>query len=288
MGRSRITFNSFVSPQRLCGSPLTSQFSYGQPRPLKLQRKASQVEILSATMHMNWLLLLVSIVLISGEAAATDVLRKEEQSKLLHANTVVKTTRVLTSDEEARDINTGFSTDDEEKTNVKGLSKLADLDKATWKLRKMDMKLSNKVWIRGGKDPDDMLKYFRLGLAGAKIDENKKVIQWFRFVKDYRNAKGQHWFPDYTIYEVLATKTRASESKLAELFAALTHIPDVKNLAGIMQNYQFRLWVSRKETPTTVAAKFGIPFRAPVGTERDSRIDILDAFTKVFNAVDSK
>ncbi|ETK72838.1 hypothetical protein L915_20156, partial [Phytophthora nicotianae] len=116
-----------------------------QPRPLELQRKASQVEILSATMHMNWLLLLVSIVLISGEAAATDVLRKEEQSKLLHANTVVKTTRVLTSDEEARDINTGFSTDDEEKTNVKGLSKLADLDKATWKLRKMDMKLSNKL-----------------------------------------------------------------------------------------------------------------------------------------------
>lgn len=73
------------------------------------------------------------------------------------------------------------------------------------------------------------------------------------------------------------------ESELATLFQSLKQIPDVKNLAETMQNYQFRLWISQREKPDNIAAVLGIPNGTPIKTEADSRYEILKDFTAMFN-----
>lgn len=171
---------------------------------------------------------------------------------------------------------------DEERAGAQELSKLAQLDKTTWKLRKVDMKLSNKIWISWGKDPDYIFKYLKLIKTGEKIDETKKVIQWFRFVKDYRSAKGEGWFPDYRIYTLLLKA--AQESNLATLFQSLKQIPDVKSLAETMQKYQFKRWIDLGNNPVSIVKLLGIPNRARLATEHDSRYDILMKFTKMYQA----
>ncbi|KAG2910204.1 hypothetical protein PC116_g15418 [Phytophthora cactorum] len=110
------------------------------------------------------------------------------------------------------------------------------------------MKLSNKLWIHWGKNPNDVFQYLKISKAGAKLDESKKFIQWFRFVKDYRDKKGARWFLDYEIYRSLLKV--APEAKIATALQSLKDIKDLKNLAEIVQNYQFKLWVGRKDPRT--------------------------------------
>ncbi|KAG2952493.1 hypothetical protein PC118_g25076 [Phytophthora cactorum] len=138
------------------------------------------------------------------------------------------------------------------------------------------MKLSNKLWIHWGKNPNDVFQYLKISKAGAKLDESKKFIQWFRFVKDYRDKKGAHWFVDYEIYHSLLKV--APEAKIATILQSLKDIKDLKNLAEIVQNYQFKLWVGRKETPDSIASLFGIQNRGPMGAERDPSARALQMF----------
>ncbi|OWZ02125.1 Avirulence (Avh) protein [Phytophthora megakarya] len=149
------------------------------------------------------------------------------------------------------------SIDDETENEERaGPSKLLDIDKKTWSIVKFD----NKV-------------------AGGNIDEKRKIIHWFRFARDYRAAQGTHWLPDSKIYSILSG---TSEAKRALLFQSLKEIPDVKDLATIMQNYQFKLWISRGEIPGTVAKKLGIPKSKPLNTEVNPSYEILEDFTKEF------
>ncbi|OWZ15052.1 Avirulence (Avh) protein [Phytophthora megakarya] len=158
-------------------------------------------------------------------------------------------------------------------------SKLLDIDKKTWSMVKFDNKLSNKIWAAAGKNPEKLFKYFRLDRAGENIDEKRKIIHWFRFARDYRAAKGIHWLPDYKIYSILSG---TSEAKRALLFQSLKEIPDVKDLATIMQNYQFKLWIDRGEIPGTVATMMRIPKSKPLNTEFNPSYKILEDFTKEF------
>ncbi|OWZ20319.1 Avirulence (Avh) protein [Phytophthora megakarya] len=139
-----------------------------------------------------------------------------------------------------------------------GVSKLLDIDKKTWSIVKFDNKWSSKLWAAMGKTPKGLFKHFRLDGAGEKIDEKRKIIQWFRYAQDYRVAKGTYWLPDFEIYSILSG---TSEAKRALLFQSLKEIPDLKDLATIMQNYQFKLWIDRGESPRTVAKMLGFPKR---------------------------
>ncbi|OWZ24261.1 Avirulence (Avh) protein [Phytophthora megakarya] len=158
-------------------------------------------------------------------------------------------------------------------------SKLLDIDKKTWSIVKFDNKLSSKIWAAAGKNPEKLFKYFRLDRAGENIDEKRKIIHWFRFARDYRAAKGIHWLPDYKIYSILSG---TSEAKRALLFQSLKEIPDVKDLAAIMQNYQFKFWIDRGETPDTVAKMLRIPKSKPLNTEFNPSYKILEDFAKEF------
>ncbi|POM58647.1 Avirulence protein (Avh) [Phytophthora palmivora] len=175
------------------------------------------------------------------------------------------------------------SVNDEERMNVPGVSKLADLDREIWKARKLDMHLSNILWVATGKSPQSMFTFFHLDKIGDKIDETTKVIQWFRFAKKYRATNGNHWLPDREIYTILG-KSKASETKLAMLFESLQHIPDLNNLATTMKTFQLNMWINRGHTPDSVATLLGISKRGPLKTEFDPRFTILDDFTKAFKA----
>ncbi|POM71425.1 Avirulence protein (Avh) [Phytophthora palmivora] len=149
------------------------------------------------------------------------------------------------------------SSNNEDRVNVQGVSKLADLDKATWKLRKMDMSLANKFWVKTEWDPLWLFKHFRLDRAGEKIDEKKRIIQWFWYATEYRMANGIRKLPGAEIYSILG-QSGASEAKLAVLFQSLRDIPRVKALAETMQKYQFQLWKDQGNNPITVAKLLGI------------------------------
>lgn len=99
-------------------------------------------------------------------------------------------------DERANDLTAG----DETRTNVLAVSKLADLDKKTSRFRKWDIKVAHKLAIVLNTSPKWTFKFFCLDRARKKIGENKRIIQWFRYVQSYRAAKGEHWFPDYDIF----------------------------------------------------------------------------------------
>ncbi|KAG3141129.1 hypothetical protein PI126_g15644 [Phytophthora idaei] len=81
---------------------------------------------------------------------------------------------------------------------------------------------------------------------------------------------------DYEIYHSLLEV--APEAKIATALQSLIDIKDLKNLAEIVQNYQFKLWVGRKETPDSIASLFGIQNRGPMGTERDPSAGALQMF----------
>ncbi|OWY99084.1 Avirulence (Avh) protein [Phytophthora megakarya] len=168
---------------------------------------------------------------------------------------------------------------DEERVNAQSVSKLLDIDKKTLSFVKFDNKLSNKMWAAIGKNPEKLFKTFHLDRAGENIDEKRKIIHWFRFARDYRAAQGTHWLPDYKIYSILSG---TSEAKRALLFQSLKEILDVKDLATIMQHYQFKLWIGRGETSGTVAKIMGIPNRKPLNTEFNPSYKVLEDFTKEF------
>ncbi|OWZ24258.1 Avirulence (Avh) protein [Phytophthora megakarya] len=81
---------------------------------------------------------------------------------------------------------------------------------------------------------------------------------------------------------VLTILSGTSEAKRTLLFQSLKEIPDVKDLATIMQNYQFKLWIDRGEIPDTVAKMMRIPKSKPLNTEFNPSYKILEDFTKEF------
>nr|AEK81191.1 Avh334 [Phytophthora sojae] len=101
--------------------------------------------------------------------------------------------------------------------NSEWVSRLAQADRKVPKLRKLDMKLSQWLWIRDGKTPEELFYTFsNLYNTWAKIESNKKTVQWFRFVEAYRAKWGTGRFVDQDIYRLLSTKVR--EDKLAIVF----------------------------------------------------------------------
>ncbi|EGZ09502.1 hypothetical protein PHYSODRAFT_288434 [Phytophthora sojae] len=181
----------------------------------------------------------------------------------------------------------GLPADDEERgANAGWVSRLADIDRKTWKMRKLDMKLAEKTWISIGWDPVEIFKYFNRFNAWANIENSKRTIQWFRFTKAYRAKKGVGSFPDYEIYHLLRSKV--PEEKLALALESLKQIPDVKNLAETVQNYQLKLWVDRKETRTSIAKLLGIPHSPTMVTERGPKDEILSHFSNILLGSEKK
>ncbi|POM77807.1 Avirulence protein (Avh) [Phytophthora palmivora] len=237
-------------------------------------------------MRMDIAVLLVLCAILAGINATSEHEQDTSPKNFIPTLSLIDTTTTkrflrTTKSQAANFADTGDSSNNEERVNVQGVSKLADLDKTTWKLRKFDMYLSNKGWVKMGKDPLWLFKYFHLDRAGEKIDEKKRIIQWFWFATEYRATKGIRWLPDYEIHSILG-QSGASEAKLAVLFESLRDIPRVKALAETMQKYQFQLWKDQGHNPTTVAKLLGIPNRGPLKTEFDSRYKILESFTKAY------
>ncbi|KAE9287644.1 hypothetical protein PF008_g26350 [Phytophthora fragariae] len=228
-------------------------------------------------MRMQCLLLLVLALFCVGSHAAEALVRSEQ------ATSSAATTRLLRSHEAAdvEDTGNAITADGEERApNGAYVSRLAEADRKVWRLRKFDMTLSQKNWLNLGKDPTSIFNDFhRRHNTWAKIDYNKKTVQWFRFVEGYRAKWGAGRFPDYQIYQLLRSKV--PEAKLATVFQALKEIPDLKSLAESMQNYQLKHWVSQGETPVSVAKMLNLPHTSPL-IERGPSYDILSAFTKMY------
>ncbi|KAE8972461.1 hypothetical protein PR001_g26602 [Phytophthora rubi] len=227
-------------------------------------------------MRMQCLLLLVLALFCVGSHAAEALVRSEQ------ATSSAATTRLLRSHEAAdvEDTGNAITAGGEERApNGAYVSRLAEADRKVWGIRKLDMMATQRRWIRNGKDPEYVFDVFNMIHSWAKIEKSKKTAQWFRFVEGYRAKWGTGSFPDYQIYNLL--KTEVPEAKLATVFESLKQIPDLKTLAETMQNYQLKLWVSRGETPVTVARKLDIPHPSPLN-ERGPNDDILSAFTAMY------
>ncbi|KAE8879062.1 hypothetical protein PF005_g26857 [Phytophthora fragariae] len=228
-------------------------------------------------MRMQCLVLLVLVLFCAGSHAAEAPVRSEQ------ATSSAVTTRLLRSHEAATVDDTGNTITaggEERAPNGAYVSRLAEADRKVWRLRKFDMTLTQKNWLSVGKDPEYIFNLFHTNHnTWAKIDHNKKTTQWFRFVEGYRAKWGAGSFPDYRIYQLLRSKV--PEAKLATVFQALKEIPDLKSLGETMQNYQLKHWVSRGETPVSVAKMLNLPHTSPLA-ERGANDDILSAFTTMF------
>ncbi|GMF56179.1 unnamed protein product [Phytophthora fragariaefolia] len=248
--------------------PPTSQFT-----------KAKTKRYIPRSMNAIKGLLFLYAVVLAGNINAVDVASKD---RLRFDHPVGIFNRLLRSagSKTLSDTTSAYTTYREDRgADGAWVSKLAEADNKVWKLRKLDMKLSEILWIKMGKDPKYLFNTFeQLHNTWAKIDSNKKTVQWFRFVKAFRAKKGTGRFPDYDIYSLLRTKV--PEEKLAVVFESLKQIPDVKSLAETMQQYQFRLWIDRKETPASIGNLLGI--RVALRTERGPKDDILSSFTKMY------
>ncbi|EGZ17686.1 hypothetical protein PHYSODRAFT_285962 [Phytophthora sojae] len=68
---------------------------------------------------------------------------------------------------------------DEERGDLSGVSKLATLDDGRWKLTKMDEKLSTKIWLKLGYDPEKLAKFYHFDRIAKKPDTSTYVVGWF-------------------------------------------------------------------------------------------------------------
>nr|AEK81141.1 Avh308 [Phytophthora sojae] len=173
-------------------------------------------------MHTHYAMLLAilfflaSIDTVSAHAQPkpTVVLRQHFPAHLLTSNGSVGAAKRLLRSYKVSAIdgsNTEDEADSEERLSV---SKLVQLDRATWRLRKVDMKLSELIWIAAGRTPAFMFKRFHLDSGKKIILENKKLVQWFRFTQTYRNEEGGvDNFPDRKIVSLLEKHISKTQMK---------------------------------------------------------------------------
>ncbi|KAE8970030.1 hypothetical protein PR003_g28869 [Phytophthora rubi] len=166
------------------------------------------------------------------------------------------------------------------------VSRIAQLDRDTWAIKKLDLKVAAKAWLATGSTPKSMFDYVNHRSSWANIENNKRAIMWFRFTKGYGEKNGAGSFTDYEIYHLL--RTEVPDDKLALALEGLKQIPDLKNLAETVQKYQFKFWVREKETPTSIAKLLGIPHSPTLVTERGPKDAILSQYTSVLFGKEKK
>ncbi|OWY93731.1 RxLR effector protein [Phytophthora megakarya] len=219
---------------------------------------------------MRFIVLLV-VVTFNFSFSATSALNQDAISKNTPSSQS-QTTRPAGNDE---------SEGGEERGIAPGTSKLLDLDKKTFSLVKFDNLLSNKLLILIREKPEKVFNIrFGLGKAGDNIGEKRKIIQWFRYARDYRAKLGDDQLPEAKIYDILA---KTSETKRAMLFQSLKDIPDVKDLATAMQKYQIQLWVNQNREASWVANTLEIALRKRVKRDTNPMYSILEEFMKLKN-----
>ncbi|OWZ15866.1 RxLR effector protein [Phytophthora megakarya] len=126
----------------------------------------------------------------------------------------------------------------------------------------------------------------RLSRARHDIDKNKKIIQWFRYINEYRRVWGENMFSNKKMYGTL--KFSIPEANLALMLQSMDDIQDVQELAKIMKSHLYKMWKDGKKTPDTIAQFLKIPNSKPMNTEFDPRYKILEEFTEVFNGENGK
>ncbi|KAJ8548619.1 hypothetical protein ON010_g11055 [Phytophthora cinnamomi] len=109
------------------------------------------------------------------------------------------------------DTSTKYKPDSAERASM---PKLAQLDQATWKLRKLNMKLSEKIWFAAGYTPAYLFKTLNKGTES--IAERKKLLQWLRFTQTYRKKKGVYRLSDEDISALL--EKHIAHAKMAVIF----------------------------------------------------------------------
>ncbi|OWZ11205.1 RxLR effector protein [Phytophthora megakarya] len=143
------------------------------------------------------------------------------------------------------------------------------------------LQLSNKLLIFIREKPEKVFNIrFGLGKAGDNIDEQRKIIQWFRYARDYRAKLGDDRLSEEKIYDILA---KTSEAKRSILFQSLKDIPDVKDLATATQKYQIQLWVNQNREASWVAKTLEIALRKRVERDTKPMYSILEEFIKLKN-----
>ncbi|KAE8955861.1 hypothetical protein PR001_g31940, partial [Phytophthora rubi] len=165
---------------------------------------------------MQCLVLLVLVLFCAGSHAAEAPVRSEQATSLAVTTRLLRSHEAATVDDTGNAITAGG---EERAPNGAYVSTLAEADRKVWRLRKFDMMLSQKTWLKLGKDPKYVFNYLNIYNAWAKIDNSKRTMQWFRFVDGYRAKWGTGRFPDYQIYDLLLTKV--PEAKLATVFQSL-------------------------------------------------------------------
>ncbi|ETK96820.1 hypothetical protein F441_00578 [Phytophthora nicotianae CJ01A1] len=137
----------------------------------------------------------------------------------------------------------------EERANTLGLSKLADLGMKISKLRKIDIKLADKIVIWAGRNPEYLFKNLEVK-PGAMFDEGRS--------------------------------SQVCDAQSRDSIAISKNNPDLKDFAVAVENYQFKVWVSRKETPESIATLFGIQNQGLLPKQKALGNEILKGFTHAF------
>ncbi|OWY95310.1 Avirulence (Avh) protein [Phytophthora megakarya] len=142
---------------------------------------------------------------------------------------------------------TDDSTYSEERVNFQGMAKgLSE------KIKKLLQKLSDLFFRMRGKTPNNELNRL-VASRSWKGNEDKKLLEWFRFVERYRKVKK---FPDAEIYALLTPLQ--TEKQMVKLFESMKNdIPDLKNLGETLQKHLFQVWIDRGETLRRVGSILG-------------------------------
>lgn len=123
--------------------------------------------------------------------------------------------------------------------------------------------VANWLWLQSKTSPKDVWNALHLGeTAATRLDDNPKFWQWLEYVNMFRAKKGNHWFSDGDVFEILAKTT--PQADLAVIFQALRAVPGMKNAATILQQYLFasassatrrwmnEVWLQAGESPQNV------------------------------------
>ncbi|OWZ03269.1 Avirulence (Avh) protein [Phytophthora megakarya] len=112
--------------------------------------------------------------------------------------------------------------------------------------------LAQSIWLKGRTDPKVIFQALDLGGTLLKLDDNPRVLQWFKYVKAYNVAgkrKGVQ-FSDDDIYQLLSKNTDNGE--LAVLFYSLKSNPAFKSLGESMAKVVFNDWLRKEVRPEKV------------------------------------
>ncbi|OWZ16108.1 hypothetical protein PHMEG_00010146 [Phytophthora megakarya] len=135
-------------------------------------------------------MLIIVVFFINIFCAGIGVLSTSEQETTWNATPLKRSLAATTTEKSLRmqtaagatGFGTNGGTDDEERVHLQGLSALAILDKETWTVSKLIKDADYRIWAKKMLSPEKVFTgKFHIRVAREAIDNNKKVVQCFRY-----------------------------------------------------------------------------------------------------------